>query len=74
MLIALIALFLLGALLAVYKMDELVDKDHKQIRTFAGSAIKYDPFNSLYHMIFGNAEGSSSVKTMPLDTIKKQFD
>ena len=44
------------ALLAVYKTDELVDKDYKQIRTYAGSVIKYDPLNSLFHMIFGNAE------------------
>ncbi len=44
------------AMLAVYKTDELVDKEYKQVRTYAGSAIKYDPFNSLYYMIFGNAE------------------
>ncbi len=44
------------AMLAVYETDELVVKDHKQIRTYAGSAIKYDPFNPLNYMIFGNAE------------------
>jgi len=44
------------SMLTVYKTDELGDKDYKQIRAYAGSAIKYDPFNSLYYMIFGNAE------------------
>ena len=59
------------ALLTIYKADELADKDYKQIRTHADSAISYDPLNSFFYMIFGNAEKSLGQEKNAFSYFKK---
>ena len=47
-----------NSILSVFQKNELVDQDHRQIIDHAQSAIKYDPFDSLYYTFFGDAKNS----------------
>ena len=61
----------LKEMLTVYQKDELTTTDQKRIRSYAASAIKYDPLNSLYYTIFSSAEKALSHEEAAFEYYKK---
>lgn len=59
------------AVLSVFQRGELEQADYRQVRSYAAAAIKYDPFNSLYYMMLGNAEQSLSRDETAFEYYKK---
>lgn len=59
------------AVLSTFQKGELEEADYRQVRSYAAAAIKYDPLNSLYYMMLGNAEQSLSRDETAFEYYKK---
>ncbi|MFH1935724.1 MAG: O-antigen ligase family protein [Pseudomonadota bacterium] len=59
------------AMLNIMQKEELAEPEYKQIRNLATRMIKYDPFNSLYRVIYSNAEKSLGNEAAAFESYKK---
>ena len=59
------------AMLNVMQKGELAEPEYRQIRNLATRTIKYDPFNSLYRVIYSNAEESLGNEAAAFASYKK---
>ncbi len=59
------------AMLNIMQKEELAESEYRQIRNLATSMIKYDPINSLYRVIFGQAEKSLENEAAAFAAYKK---